>query len=215
MPWRDPGGTRRGPRRPVPDGLARSSELALWEAAGGQSPAPWRDPGSSRRGPRRQVLDGLARSRELYGRLQEASPRCFGEVQRAPGEDPPDALARSRELHGRLQEASPRCLGETQGGTRRGPRRPWHHVIFGSSESRVSLSALPTWSWHASIVLLVRHCERAPDYITKQRIWVGYVPGYLFCDFGSRTVSWPSRGHCRFQPEKSVRRDPGRLQMEA
>ena len=64
--------------------------------------------------------------------------------------------------------------------SRKGSRRPWHHVIIGSSESRVSLSALPTWSWHASIVLLVRPCERTPDDITKQRIWVGYVPGYFF-----------------------------------
>ena len=61
--------------------------------------------------------------------------------------------------------------------SRRGSRRPWHDVIIGSSESRVSLSALPTWSWHASIVLLVRPCGRTPDYITKQRIWVGCVPG--------------------------------------
>ena len=34
------------------------------------------------------VPDALARSRELYGRLQEASPRCLGEIQGALGEAP-------------------------------------------------------------------------------------------------------------------------------
>ena len=134
-----------------------------------------------------------------HGRLQEDSSRCLGEAQggtrRGPRMPVPDALARPREFHGRLQEASPRWLGEIQGtlreapggkspmawrdtkGSRRGPRKPWHDVKFGSNGGRVSLSALPAWSWHASLVLLARPCERTPDDITKQRIWVGYVPG--------------------------------------
>ena len=70
-------------------------------------------------------------------------------------------------------------------GSRRGPRKPWHDVKFGSNGSRVSLSALPAWSWHASLVLLARPCERTPDDITKQRIWVGYVPGYFCFTFSS------------------------------
>ena len=70
------------------------------------------------------VPDALARSRELYGRLQEASPRWLGEIQGALGEAP--------------GVESPMAWRDTRG-PRRGPRRPWHHVIFGSNESRVSL----------------------------------------------------------------------------